>query len=731
MSVKRVKDLKIKDRGFVTAIVGNNDDVFLDDDLCRYTFQFQLSLYLRSIGYEYVFFYNGEKNLYTYDGQDALQWLFPENANQGKRSVGDGRLNVRIRKTYTAPLNPIEKQKDGMGRPYWHVNYPDTTFITAFLEILRNSKHPTVFCFTSSGLKFEGEDKRFLDGLVDIQFTLAASCSKNKVLIQFNAKDKSTLLSSLNNHRNQGVFYKDFFLSQFKSGENSLREENVFEVGLPDEKECENWVNYQRIVEHRLSNDDVFSFPYKTFVSQVYRKRIILNDLEKRVMDANFIDSLRVHEFSKEYLKQSLSMIHGQQDNMAILVDRVVTWVRSLRYPKKRKTPLVMMFAGPTGTGKTFTAEMLAAALQSEGFGELVELQMSEYKSEADVNTLKGSPPGYVGYGVDSPLISAWRKSQKLVILFDEIEKAHSTMFDAIMGLMDKGIFENGQGQKFDFSQCIIILTTNLYLEGIRNKKEELKIKGVKTGSPEFENEIKSVLQEKPDGFRAEICNRINTVLVYDSLGVEDITRIAIEEIRKLGEDYDFKVNNIPESVLLSITDEVKGSVYGTRTIKKTIVPGLFEEKFQNARDGFGDDPFIVDINIINEQLEIVKSERQQQLTVDELLDQYPQLTEHGRKAILKRTSRMRMALTQIRILATSYEINVNRAAQEYLETIASQRGAIRDSLQEKLEPFLQSVHDEGCVDPALVYDIVYDNDKFDLVRSASTTVEPEEDVVK
>ena len=84
MSVKRVKDLKIKDRGFVTAIVGNNDDVFLDDDLCRYTFQFQLSLYLRSIGYEYVFFYNGEKNLYTYDGQDALQWLFPENANQGK-----------------------------------------------------------------------------------------------------------------------------------------------------------------------------------------------------------------------------------------------------------------------------------------------------------------------------------------------------------------------------------------------------------------------------------------------------------------------------------------------------------------------------------------------------------------------------------------------------------------------------------------------------------------------
>lgn len=554
MAVKRVADLDILRRNFITSINGNVDDSFVDNDLCEYTFGQQLYLYLRDIGYDRVLFYTRAKsyNLYSFDCE-SIASLFPGNSNtpaQDGRPLGGGRLKRLTNANNNQSLqNRIKEATTMNGKKYYYVsNFEDSTLVNTVQDVMRDCTKKTIVFFSSKTFSLN-DIQGFVDGIAQINNEFAASQSENKLLFEY---------------QSNGVFKADFFVELLKSPE------NVFTVGSPDKKEYANWINSQRI-KGAFDGRVVFRFPFDTLVTRIdnQHKRIIDMNNELKANHESFIMNFHVEEFSEDLLSRFLSKIHGQEDNLEVLIKKVVTWVNR---PDESKVPLNLMFAGTSGTGKTYTAEMICKALKSQGY-EFVKIPLNEYKNEADVWKLLGSAAGYNGSDKDTPLIDAHRKSDKLVILFDEMEKAHPTIIETIMTLMEKGVLTNGCGEEFDFHQSIIIFTTNLAMERLIERKRELVKASVRIGSYEFQQAIKDIL--KQNKIKTEVCGRINTVLVYNPLDVYAVSKIAIEETRKLGLVYNLRINNIPENLLREISQQVAESNEGARPIKDIIAEKL------------------------------------------------------------------------------------------------------------------------------------------------------------
>lgn len=581
MIVQRIKDLKIEDKGFVTAVFGNTDDVFIGSDLCRYNFEEQLFLYLKLKGYERIYFYNRENHLYTYDEKQVMEALFPDspgnNTNDGR--PGGGGLMRRNRSNNNSTRTNIKEKKNQNGRRFYYSNLMDTALVSAILDTLNDTAHKSIFYFTSTDAFEMSEHQRFITGIENYLKGAATARSHNKILIHYSEKDTRTFLDKLNSRSFRGVFNHEFFINQFKSG-NQLIPSSYFFVGRPDRDECENLINRQRI-DGIIKSVEVFRFPYASLVEQLAKRKETIQEWEHRfAADHGDIAQYQVEEFSEELLARKLSKIHGQADNMEVIIDSVVTWVNR---PDEKKKPLVMMFAGSTGVGKTYTAETIQESLASRGF-EFVKIDMNEYNTDMAVDKLLGSAPGFVGCTDDGPLFAAREKSENLVILFDEIEKGNSKLFATLMTLMEKGTLSNGRGETYDFRKCIIIFTSNIAQDVFTKKKAELKKAGVKTSDAEYNNAMKKILEQqgKECGIKPEICGRINKFLVFNTLGAEIVIRIAIEELRALGKTYNLQINQVSMEFLKDVVAKFKDNEFGARPIKDYVIE-LFEKKFQQT----------------------------------------------------------------------------------------------------------------------------------------------------
>lgn len=602
MVVKRVADLDIRRRNFITAVKGNIDDSFVDDDLCEYTFEQQLYLYLKDMGYERVFFYSraDHYNLYSFDNE-ALASLFPNSSNskaQDGRPLGSGRLR-RAANTESSQ-NRIKEGGTTNGRKYYYVsNFEDSTLVKTVQDVMRDGSKKSIV-YISSTMFALNDVQGFVDGIAQINNEFAAAELDNKLLL---------------NYQSDGVFKACFFVELLKNPK------NVFTVGSPDKRECENWLNSKRIKEG-IDSKTVFGFPFDTLVTQIGHQYERINDMNTDLQNKeSFVEDLHVEEFSEELLSRFLSKIHGQQDNMEVIVKKIVTWVNR---PDYHKLPLVFMFAGTSGTGKTYTAEMISNSLKSQGY-LFVKLPMNEYKSEGDVWKLLGSSAGYIGSDKDTALVAAHRKSDKLVILFDEMEKAHPSIFETIMTLMEKGELTNGNGEKFDFRKSIIIFTTNLVMEKLTERKKELTKSNVRIDDFQFQQAIKDIL--KQNHIKTEVCGRIDSVFVYNPLDTNIVARIAIEEIRIKGLEYNIQINNIPEELLRKISTQVAGSNEGARPIKKSVSDELEKVLQIQIKRTQSSQPLILDIIKKAETWSLVNTATDHLLSVDEIIRLYPNLT--------------------------------------------------------------------------------------------------------
>ena len=179
------------------------------------------------------------------------------------------------------------------------------------------------------------------------------------------------------------------------------------------------------------------------------------------------------------------------------------------------------MFLGPTGVGKTETAKALAEFMFNDE-KSLVRVDMSEYMEKHSVSKMIGSPPGYIGYDEGGQLTEIIRRRPYAVILFDEIEKAHPDVFNILLQILDEGRLTDAKGKTINFSNTIIIMTSNLGSDIIQEKKNYKEIKA----------EIEGLLFRF---FKPEFLNRIDEVIVFRPLTGEDIQKITKIQIRNLG----------------------------------------------------------------------------------------------------------------------------------------------------------------------------------------------------
>ena len=280
------------------------------------------------------------------------------------------------------------------------------------------------------------------------------------------------------------------------------------------------------------------------------------------------------------------------QKHAVVSVSKAIRRARvGLRNPNRPIASFI--FAGPTGVGKT----ELTKALSEYMFGteeSMIRLDMSEYMEKHTVAKLIGSPPGYVGYNEGGQLTEAVRSKPYSVVLLDEVEKAHPDVFNLLLQILDDGRLTDSKGRVIDFTNTLIIMTTNL---GAKIIERESGIKAKEDGergfkiTPEavlgwepvpepikdpeiFEKVTKLVNDELKDFFRPEFLNRIDEIIVFNHLTRYDIWEICelmIKSVQKRLEDKDIDLI-VDTSVRALLTDEGYDPIYGARPLRRAVM---------------------------------------------------------------------------------------------------------------------------------------------------------------
>jgi ATP-dependent Clp protease ATP-binding subunit ClpB len=234
----------------------------------------------------------------------------------------------------------------------------------------------------------------------------------------------------------------------------------------------------------------------------------------------------------------------------------------------------VLLFLGPTGVGKTETARALAEFLFDDE-GALVRIDMSEYQEKHTVSRLIGAPPGYVGYDEAGQLTEAVRRRPYSVVLFDEVEKAHSEVLNVLLQLLDDGRLTDAQGRHVDFRNTIVIMTSNLGSDAYQLGQRFRSDGGVPVLStpPSGEQVRERVMDAVREHFRPELLNRIDEIVIFRSLGIEQISQIVTIQLgglRKRLAERKISLELTPAAQEL-LAREGYDPVYGARPLKRTI----------------------------------------------------------------------------------------------------------------------------------------------------------------
>ena len=229
------------------------------------------------------------------------------------------------------------------------------------------------------------------------------------------------------------------------------------------------------------------------------------------------------------------------------------------------------MFLGPTGVGKTLLAKVLA----EEMFGNqdaIIQIDMSEYMEKFAVSRLVGSPPGYVGYEEGGQLTEAVRRKPYSVVLFDEIEKAHPDVVQLLLQVLEEGRLTDSLGRKIDFRNTILIMTSNVGAE-ILQRNTSMGFGLEDNAENEYEKIREKILDETKRVFKPEFLNRLNELVIFKSLGREDMKAIVELELRNVSnrlkdQGLVFDFSEAAKSFLIEKGYDAK---YGARPLRRAI----------------------------------------------------------------------------------------------------------------------------------------------------------------
>lgn len=234
------------------------------------------------------------------------------------------------------------------------------------------------------------------------------------------------------------------------------------------------------------------------------------------------------------------------------------------------------IFLGPTGVGKTELAKSLAEFMFNDE-NAIIRLDMSEYMEKHSVSKMIGSPPGYVGYDEGGQLTEMVRRRPYSVILFDEIEKAHPEVFNSLLQILDDGRLTDAKGRVVNFKNTIIIMTSNLGSEVIlnMNKQDDMGfVDSSETTANNIDNEINDkILKILHQSFKPEFLNRIDEIIVFDSLSkkqISEIVKLQLEIVRKRLEDKNIGLK-FDDSLFKYLAEKGYDPAFGARPLKRVI----------------------------------------------------------------------------------------------------------------------------------------------------------------
>ena len=247
------------------------------------------------------------------------------------------------------------------------------------------------------------------------------------------------------------------------------------------------------------------------------------------------------------------------QDEAVAAVSEAARRMRADLQPGRK--PNSFLFVGPTGVGKTELAKALAEALFDDE-AALIRIDMGEYKDKSSIAGLIGSRPGLVGSDEGGFLTEQVRRSPYSVVLFDEVEKGHPEILDLLLGVLDEGRLTDAKGRFCDFSNTLVLFTSNL---GVREAMESTE---------DLEKRKEIILEVVKASLRPELYNRISQVIAFNSLAEAELERIVNVQLdglrKKLAEDREIQLEVTPEA-LAYLARQSYDPAYGARPVGRTI----------------------------------------------------------------------------------------------------------------------------------------------------------------
>jgi ATP-dependent Clp protease ATP-binding subunit ClpB len=318
-------------------------------------------------------------------------------------------------------------------------------------------------------------------------------------------------------------------------------------------------IQYGKIpqLEAQLKNSD------KPVKGQLVRTQVGADEIAEVVSRATGIPVSKMMQGEREKLIRMEERLHervvGQDEAVRLVSDAIRRSRSGLADPNRPYGSF--LFLGPTGVGKTELCKALASFL-FDSEEHLIRIDMSEYMEKHSVSRLIGAPPGYVGYDEGGQLTEQVRRKPYSVILFDEVEKAHPDVFNALLQVLDEGRLTDGQGRTIDFKNTVLVMTSNLGSQMIQS------MAGRDYGVIKL-----SVMAEVKTQFRPEFINRIDEIVVFHSLGeehIKSIARIQLGILEKRLSKMDLALE-ISDTALAELAKAGFDPVYGARPLKRAI----------------------------------------------------------------------------------------------------------------------------------------------------------------
>ncbi len=329
-----------------------------------------------------------------------------------------------------------------------------------------------------------------------------------------------------------------------------------------------------------------------------------VNDIAEVVAQWTGIPVHQMMETEAERLLQMEERLHeriiGQEEAIHAIADAIRRARSGLKDPRRPIGSFI--FIGPSGVGKTELAKALAEFL-FEDEDALVRLDMSEYREQHTASRLFGAPPGYVGYEEGGQLTEAVRRRPYRVILFDEIEKAHPEVWNALLQILDDGRLTDGQGRLVDFRNTVLIMTSNLGTEFVRQGGT---LGFLQTAGDDEEREAHNKIERSlKSTFRPEFLNRIDEIIIFSPLSTSQMLNIVdlqMEEVQERLEEHGLKVE-LTSAARNRLAEIGYDPAFGARPLRRALqkhVESPLSIRLLSGDFGSGD-TVLVDVNDKNE----------------------------------------------------------------------------------------------------------------------------------